>query len=848
MDDIIDGSPGALPGATLASEPTLADIVDVAALQSVLEDFHALTSIGMAIVDVEGTVLAKIGWQDICTQFHRVHPDSCRHCVESDTRLSEGVAVGCFKLYKCRNNMWDLSTPIVMGDRRLGNLFMGQFFFEDETPDVALFREQARRYGYDEAAYLAALARAPKVNRETVERAMALCAKLAALISRINQSNNHLAAALGERDQLLRSMRESEERLRLLVESMPVMVNAFDAAGLFVFWNRECERVTGYSADEIINNPNALRMLYPTPGYLEAKLLELAENQDRYRECEWELTCKDGSRKIAAFSNIAHQVALPGWSTWAIGVDVTDRRRAESELKRREALLRKIVEILPIGLWFADHTGKLLSGNPAGIRIWGAEPHVSPEEYGVFKARRLPSGEEIAPDDWALAHTIRDGLSVAEEMLEIEGFDGIKRIILNYTAPVLDDGGALQGAIVVNQDITALKRAEDERRKLDMQIQQTQKLESLGVLAGGIAHDFNNILMAVLGHADLALEEISPLSPARDNLMEIERAARRAAELCRQMLAYAGRASFALERVDLRELIEEMAHLLKTTISKKAVLNLRFDKELPSIQADAGQMRQIIMNLIINASEAVGERSGAINIALGAAHCDAEYLKQTELDDDLPPGRYLCLEVADTGCGMSPETRARLFEPFFTTKFTGRGLGMAAVLGIMRAHGGAVKVYSEVGRGSVFKLFFPALEDAAIQSESVRAESTAWRGSGRILLVDDEASIRAVCAKLLEHIGFSVMVAADGREAVECYRQAAEEIDLVLMDLTMPHMDGEQAYRALRAINPAVRVVLASGYSREDVAARFAGKGLAGVLQKPYTLTRLREALSAALK
>ena len=241
-------------------------------------------------------------------------------------------------------------------------------------------------------------------------------------------------------------------------------------------------------------------------------------------------------------------------------------------------------------------------------------------------------------------------------------------------------------------------------------MQQAQKLESLGVLAGGIAHDFNNLLMVVLGHAELALGGIPPMSPARGSLIEISTAAQRAADLCQQMLAYAGKASFALERVGLGDLVEEMADLLKTTISKKAILTLNLEKDLPPVEADPSQIRQIVMNLITNASEAIGDRSGVITVSVGATRCRREAPARDRTDDDIAPGLYVHLEVTDTGSGMDAETRARIFEPFFTTKFTGRGLGLAAVLGIVRAYKGALTVYSEPGKGTTFKVLFPALD------------------------------------------------------------------------------------------------------------------------------------------
>ncbi|RJP22436.1 MAG: response regulator [Deltaproteobacteria bacterium] len=394
-------------------------------------------------------------------------------------------------------------------------------------------------------------------------------------------------------------------------------------------------------------------------------------------------------------------------------------------------------------------------------------------------------------------------------------------------------------------DVTAHMRAEEEQRKLDRKVQHAQRLESLGMLAGGIAHDFNNILMAVLGHAELAMVKLSPLSPARGALAEIVTAAHHAADLCRQMLTYSGRTSGPVARIGLRELVEEMAHLLKTAISKKAILNLNLDHDLLPIQGDPSQIRQILMNLIINASESIGDRSGVITVSAGATRCDREYLESTELGDAIPPGLYMHLEVADTGCGMDARTKERIFEPFFSTKFAGRGLGLAAALGIVRAHKGALKVYSEPGRGTTFKILFPALEEKV--SDEKPSAPTEWRGKGTVLLVDDEQSLCALGARMLEHLGFHVLTASDGREAVDLYRKRPGEIDLVLMDLTMPHMDGGEAFGELRRINPDIRVILSSGYSRDDVAGRFAGKNLAGVLQKPYTIAKLTEALSAVM-
>lgn len=397
-------------------------------------------------------------------------------------------------------------------------------------------------------------------------------------------------------------------------------------------------------------------------------------------------------------------------------------------------------------------------------------------------------------------------------------------------------------------DITERKWAEEKRLQLERQMQQTQKLESLGVLAGGIAHDFNNLLTVILGNASLALDELPPLTPARDSILSIEETSLRASELCRQMLAYSGKGQCVIENIRLRDLIGEMVSLLKASISKKAIFNLNLKESLPPLRGDPSQVRQVVMNLVINASEALGEGTGAITLSTGMMDCTDDYLSEAFLDESLTEGAYVWLEVSDTGCGMDKEIQRRIFEPFFTTKFTGRGLGLSAVLGIVRGHKGTLKVYSEPGRGTTFKVLFPAVLDEKSQAgRSLGTRSVGWKGTGTILLVDDEELVRVMGIRMLERIGFEVIAATDGREAVEIYRERQQQIALVLLDLTMPDLDGEETFRELRRINPQVCVVMSSGYTESEIAPRFAGKRLSGFLQKPYTLDALTESLRRAL-
>lgn len=524
----------------------------------------------------------------------------------------------------------------------------------------------------------------------------------------------------------------------------------------------------------------------------------------------------------------------------------TLKKRYEEALaveRERQALLERyehLVNEANDAILLADEDLRVVEANAAALRLYG---HSREELLGA----KLP--DLLGPAGVAGFDEAARKLDAAEAYLRetTHRRRSGDEFPVEVSARRFSLGGRPHLQLIV-RDISERKRAEEERRRLEQQFQQSQRLESLGRLAGGIAHDFNNVLMAVLGHAELALAELPSASRARDDLREIVNASHRAAELCRQMMAYSGRGHLQTEAVDLVQLVGGMVHLLSSVMSKKVLLNLNLDKNLPPIEGDPSQIDQVIMNLVLNASEAIGERSGVITISAGAMECSKEYLRGTYLDEELPAGLYVTLEVSDTGSGMSKETLARLFEPFFSTKAGGRGLGLAAVLGIVRAHKGAIKVYSELGKGTTFKLLFPAALDGSAANRAQREAVSSWKGRGVVLLVDDEETIRALGRRMLETLGFEVLVAADGRETVQVYRENLGRITLVLLDLTMPRMNGEETFRELRSLDPGVRVVLSSGYMENDVATRFAGKGLAGFIQKPYTLTALAEKLRAVLE
>ncbi len=661
---------------------------------------------------------------------------------------------------------------------------------------------------------------------------------LAELHSRRTPDGNFhtILTDISARKQTEEDLRRSEGRLRSIFRAAPVGIGVAVNRVIMEVNERLCDML-GYTAGELVRLD--ARVLYPTAEEYEAvgriKYRQIEETGAGLVETRWRR--KDGTILDIVLSSAPIEPGNLAAGVTFTALDITERKRAEVALRESEERYRSVYETAPIAfvLWDTDY--RVIDWNRHAERIFGW-PKVEVLGKSIFEFlippdAHLQVGEVVGRvlQGELPSHSVNRNLTRDGRTLLCEWHNAIR----------LDGHGRIVGVTSIGADIT-------EQRRLEEKVQQTQRLESLGILAGGIAHDFNNLLMAVLGHADLARRALSPLAPGQENLDEIIQAARRAADLCRQMLAYSGRGRFLIEPVDVRILVEEMVHLLRTSISKKASLQLQLEGGLPPIEADASQIRQVVMNLVLNASEALGDREGAIAVTAGRRWCEPDFFQDTYLAEDLPGGEYVCIEVADTGCGMDAETIGRLFEPFFTTKFTGRGLGLAAVLGIVRGHKGALTVESRPGLGSTFRIYFPAKAPARAATGLSADAPRAWTGAGEtVLLVDDEETIRSLGIQMLRALGLEALTAADGAEAVRLYRERGAGIACVLVDLTMPRMDGVETLHALRALNPAVRIILSSGYTEQEMAERFPGPGPDGFIQKPYTLDILRDAVRTVL-
>jgi len=593
-------------------------------------------------------------------------------------------------------------------------------------------------------------------------------------------------------------------------------------------------RLLEYREEELVGRRGFADVTHPDDLPLSRDLLGRLSRQeiDHFIVEKRYLTRSGGTIVALTFVRGLYDAAGRLEGSTASIVDITERARAEATLRESEGRYRTLFEGASDAIFLMEG-GRFVDCNARTLEVFGcARDEIIGHHPADFSTPGQRDGSASAPraDAWMRA-------AVAGEPQSFEWLhcrkDGTPFDAEVSLARVEWQGRVFLQAIV--RDVTERKAAEAERLELERRLLHAQKLESLGVLAGGIAHDFNNLLMAMLGNLELAVREISPASPARPRLDAVDRAARRAAELTRQMLAYSGRGRFMIDRLDLNGLVEESVHLLRASTPATLTLNLRLDYAIPAIEADAGQIQQVIANLAVNASEAIGNESGTITLSTGVLDCDASYLRRSRLDE-MPPGRYVYFEVADTGCGMDEQTQKQMFEPFFTTKFTGRGLGMAAVLGIVRGHRGAILLDSALGKGAVVRVLFPVAEAAPRPA-----------GAGTILVADDEDMVLQLCTATLESLGFSVLTAMDGKEAVEMVRRHGAVIRAILLDLTMPNLDGVAVLEEILCLQPGAKVILSSRYDEAEATRCIPKDRLAGFIRKPFGLEQLRCTLQRAL-
>lgn len=642
---------------------------------------------------------------------------------------------------------------------------------------------------------------------------------------------------IGERKQAEMALRESEARYRMLFEG--------DSDAMFLI-----DRETGRLLD-------ANRVAQALYGYTHVEMLAL-RNTDLSAEAEqtrqatvqawvfvplrWHRK-KDGT--VFAVEITASNFDLEGRPVQVASVrDITERRRLAAELEASRGYLQTVLDVVNDAIFVDDaRTGRIIDVNrrmcemygytreealqmPIGDLSQGEPPYSQAEALGwLGKAR----GEGPQTFEW-LARRKSGELFWVEVSICYAEIGGDERFVVSV------------------RDISERRRTQEERLDTERRLLEAQRFESLGVLAGGLAHDFNNLLMAISGSLDLARLRLPHDSPVARPISQAKASLARAADLTKQMLAYSGRGRVMVEPLSLSRVVEGMGALLASTVTPPVELRLHLDPAVPLVLADASQVRQVVVNLLLNAVEACGGRAGRIEVEVRGRDCDEGLLAASQLVEKPAPGRFVVLSVADNGCGIDEATRGRLFDPFFSTKLLGRGLGLPAVLGIVRAHHGAILVESAVGWGTTITILLPvcATAEGGTGAEDAPARSVG-EGRSTVLVVDDQPSVREVVAEMLEEAGYRALKVVDGQAAVALMRERGSEIDCVLLDLTMPGLDGVATLRLVRELVPHIKVLVVSGSGADEVARRFAGQEVAGVLQKPYDIQSLLDELQRVL-
>ena len=508
------------------------------------------------------------------------------------------------------------------------------------------------------------------------------------------------------------------------------------------------------------------------------------------------------------------------------------RIKAEKALKRSESIYRQAIAIsngVPYERDFYNNRYTFMGEGIFELTGYSAEEFSLERWESIIKKIKM-TGECSGMDNKLAAEKVLRGeiMRWRADVL-IETGNGEQKWLSDSAAMLTDENGKVCGALGILQDISERKRNEEEKLRFREQMQRVQKMESLGIMAGGIAHNFNNLLMAIMGNTDLIVEENQDNPQLRKKCSEIQNAAEKAAELSREMLAYSGQTSIVREKINLNKVISNLKGLIDVTIPQNADMDCRLDSSDLIIEADESQIRQLVMNLVSNAAESLQNSSEGVSIITGKKFCNREFLKNTYMDDNLPEGEYVFLTVSDDGVGMNKKTLENLFDPFFTTKFTGRGLGMPAVLGIVRSHNGAICISTARGAGTEISVHFPSCSEEIEQYSTSSAQASSYT----ILIAEDEDTVRNVSRHMLEMMEYNVVTAVNGKEALQIF-QSGNDIDLIILDLTMPVMSGKDALEEIRKIDNQVPVIISSGYNQDNVLKNFDELSINGFIQKPF--------------
>ncbi|MBF0620487.1 MAG: response regulator [Magnetococcales bacterium] len=636
--------------------------------------------------------------------------------------------------------------------------------------------------------------------------------------------SNTVSSVLRQLALAMNKQKQAEANLRTILQNMPILLEAFDDQGNIVIWNHECERVSGYSADEIVNNTNALEKLYPDPVYREKMIAQWQLRGNNYRHWRWHIRTKQNQKRVISWSNISQTCPIPGWASWSVGIDITTQVQAEADRRIMENRLQAIIDNADSAIFIRNPEGKLLLTNAQSAPLFQQSQHDTHHTIinTAFDRHHQSVLKEGKPKQ-------------TEEYIDLN--DGI-RIYLCNTFPLLDDQNTLFAIGTIATDITA-------RKEIENQLRHAQKMEAIGTLSGGIAHDFNNILGIIIGYAELAeLEE----NQNNQNLSEIIKAAGRGRDLVSQLLSFSRSADHQKEIISLTPLIKEITQFMRATLPASIVVNVDIQTEPVQIHAAPVQIHQILINLCTNASQAMADKEGLLAVRLSKTPLPTQQFQSAK---ELTPGEYALLEVSDTGSGIAPEHIDRIFDPFFTTKPHGHGtgLGLSVVHGIVTENSGHIGVKSQLGKGTTFTLLFPISDHTSStkNNNEPRLNRPTPSTPTHIMLVDDETALIRTGQHFLNKAGYNVSTFTDPQEALQVFIEDPVHFNLVITDLSMPNMSGFQLAEQLRIHNPEITILLCSGHIGDADHKKMVQLGIQDSLKKPITSHELIQSVAKNL-
>ncbi len=805
-------------------EADLGTIINSEEIQSIMDDFCYLTGMVTAILDLKGNVVEATGWRDLCTKFHRKNPKTAYNCTQSDLFLTKNLRPGDYVDYKCKNGLWDVVTPLYVGTKHLGNIYTGQFFYDDEPVDKDFFIKQAERYGFDKNSYMDAFQSIPRYSRETIQHLMSFLVKFTTYVSKISLAKRQLEKEVFDRKQAEKSLQESEKKFRAIAETSPLAI--YMSSGIeqkAEYINPMFIKLFGYKKEDIPTVSQWWPLAYPSENYRrqieeewQRKVKKAIASQSEIEPMEVVVTCKDGSKK-----NISWGFITTGKQNWAFGLDLTERKRAEAESERLMTAIDQASEMIII----TDDLGTIQYTNPAFERTTG----YSQRETIGQNPRILKSGQQNETFYSTLWQTISGG-QIWKGRLVNKRKDGTLFSEDASISPVFDVTGKIVHYVGVKRDIT-------DQIRLESQVLQAQKMESISILAGGIAHDFNNLLSVITGNISHVLSITDKNDEAYTALRDVQQGAKQAQNLTQQLLTFSKGGDPIKKATDLNRILSEVAQFVIRGAKSKCELKLA--DNLWHVEVDPGQINQVIGNLVINANQAM-PNGGTISIRTENMEIEAES------NLSLSVGPYIKITIEDQGVGILNKHLANIFDPYFSTKQKGSGLGLATAYSIIKKHDGQIVVYSEINIGTVFTIYLPASLTNIEQTEKIK--KTPHGGQGKILIMDDQKAILKMIGRMLNRMGYEAVFAMDGARTIELYResyQSGTPFDLVILDLTIPGgMGGAETVLKLLGIDPNVRAVVSSGYSNDPIMANYQEYGFCGVVPKPYTRSQLADLLN----